>query len=744
MNYRKYIYTFLFIVYSSSFIVLDAQQHKVDSLLNVLKTEKEDTNKVNTLNALSSKLYDLGKYDSSLTCANGSEALADKLGYKKGMVRALVNIGMVYKDQGNYPKALEHYFRGLKMSEELGDEHLQATTLSNIGIVYEEQGDYPKALEYDFKVLKMDEKLGDKDGQASTIGNIGVVYIEQGDYPKALEYYFKALKMDEEMGDKVGTAINTGNIGIVYEQQGDYPKALEYYFKALKMSEELGDKKGIATNTGNIGNASQQQGNYPKALEFYFQALKMDEELGDKSGQSGITGNIGNIYAGQGNYPKALEYDFKALKMSEELGDKYSIASFTGNIARDYTKQKNYKQAKIEFDSTLILSKKIGAKDIIRDDYSGLAMLDSATSNYKAEIDDYRLYILYRDSLINEANTKKSVQAEMNFEFEQKQNAEKAEQDKKDARQRIITWSVLSGLLLVIVFAGFILRSLRITRKQKQLIEAKSKETEEQKKVIEEKNKDILDSITYAKRLQDAILPPLSLIKQYLPESFVLYKPKDIVAGDFYWMERFPLPQGEGQGEVVLIAAADCTGHGVPGAMVSVVCSNALNRTVKEFKITEPGKILDKVRELVWETFEKSEANVQDGMDISLGSINTKTYEAQWSGAHNPLIYLSKGEMKEVPADKQPIGKVDKPLPFSTHRLNLQKGDSLYLFTDGYADQFGGPKGKKFRYKQLSDKLSAISGQSMAEQKNILEETFANWKGSLEQVDDILVIGIRV
>ena len=253
---------------------------------------------------------------------------------------------------------------------------------------------------------------------------------------------------------------------------------------------------------------------------------------------------------------------------------------------------------------------------------------------------------------------------------------------------------------------------------------------------IEEKNKEVLDSITYAKRLQDAILPPLGLLKQYLPESFLLYKPKDIVAGDFYWMESV--------GDNILIAAADCTGHGVPGAMVSVVCSNALNRTVKEFKITEPGKILDKVRELVLETFEKSEDNVQDGMDISLCSINTKTNEAQWSGAFNSLWYIHNGEVNEVPADKQPIGKTDNPIPFNTHTLNLQKGDILYLFTDGYPDQFGGPKGKKFKYKQFQERILAMSRQPLAEQKRILELAFEEWKGNLEQVDDILVIGIRV
>ncbi len=311
----------------------------------------------------------------------------------------------------------------------------------------------------------------------------------------------------------------------------------------------------------------------------------------------------------------------------------------------------------------------------------------------------------------------------------------------KQKKRMIISIGAVIMLLLV---AGFFINSSRARKKSNEILSKKNNEIQEQKALVEEKNKDILDSITYAKRLQDAILPPLSLIKQYLPESFLLYKPKDIVAGDFYWMER--------SGDNILIAAADCTGHGVPGAMVSVVCSNALNRTVKEFKITEPGKILDKVRELVLETFEKSEDNVQDGMDISLASLTPSKggITLSWAGAYNSLWYMENGEMKELTADKQPIGKTDSPKAFTTHTLEIPlmggqrgAGTMLYLFTDGYADQFGGPKGKKFKYKQLQELLLANAGKSMDEQKKILEVTLNEWKGSLEQVDDILVIGIR-
>ena len=274
----------------------------------------------------------------------------------------------------------------------------------------------------------------------------------------------------------------------------------------------------------------------------------------------------------------------------------------------------------------------------------------------------------------------------------------------------------------------------------------------EQKKMVEEKNHEITDSINYAKRIQEAILPPNAFIEEHLPQSFILYKPKDIVAGDFYWMEVIE----QNNSKLILIAAADCTGHGVPGALVSVVCSNALNRAVNEFSLHTPGEILTKTRELVLETFAKSESDVKDGMDISLLAIQYHTEELTkviWSGANNPLWYTSTSgassasatdvELKEIKAHKQAIGKTENPSPFPNHELNLKRGEAVYLITDGFADQFGGEKGKKFKYKSLSDLLVRTQNLSMSQQKNELEKTFTSWKGSLEQVDDVTIIGIR-
>jgi serine phosphatase RsbU (regulator of sigma subunit) len=247
---------------------------------------------------------------------------------------------------------------------------------------------------------------------------------------------------------------------------------------------------------------------------------------------------------------------------------------------------------------------------------------------------------------------------------------------------------------------------------------------------------EIKASISYAKGIQSAILPSPRIVREYLNDSFILYLPKDIVAGDFYWME---VPESE-EGEI-LFAVADCTGHGVPGAMISVVCNNALNRSVREFALRDPGNILNRTREIVQQEFAKSEEVLSDGMDIALCTL--KGNVLQYAGAHNPLLLIRDGKLTEIKANKQPIGRFVHMEPFRTHTVYLQDGDCIYLFSDGFADQFGGPQGKKFKPGAFRDLLCAMSTEAMDRQREMLVQAFLEWKGELEQVDDVCVVGFR-
>lgn len=276
-------------------------------------------------------------------------------------------------------------------------------------------------------------------------------------------------------------------------------------------------------------------------------------------------------------------------------------------------------------------------------------------------------------------------------------------------------------------------RSLEVSSGELNMANSKIRD---QLSVIEEKNKNITDSINYAKRIQQAILPSDEEIRKSLPNAFILYKPKDVVSGDFYWF-------AEREGKI-LIAAVDCTGHGVPGAFMSMIGSALLNEIVNERHITDAGKFLDTLREGIIKAMKQTgaEGESKDGMDIALCVLEKN--KIQFAGANNPVWIVSNGTLREIKGDKQPIGIHAISKSFTSHAAELQKGDCVYIFTDGYADQFGGMLGKKFKYKQLQEILISVCDKPMNQQKQALNDVIEKWKGDLEQVDDILVIGIRI
>ncbi|MEO6883731.1 MAG: tetratricopeptide repeat protein [Bacteroidia bacterium] len=609
--------------------------------------------------------------------------------------------------------------------------------------------EYDTALDYVHEEKILAEKINYQRGLAESYENIGNIYWLEGNYPEALKNYFAALGRAKTIGNKNRIENCYIGIGNIYSLQNNYSKALENYFNALEISKTIQDKHGIGSCYSSIGSIYYYEGNISNALKNYFAALKIDEVIGYKRGVATCHLNIGNSYFFQHNFPEALKNYLTALEISTTIGDKFGMTNCCVCIGDLNTQSKKYTEAKKYIEKAFLISTEIRNNEFIKNSYNSLTILDSATANWKEAYKNHKLFIAYRDSLINEANTKKIIQSQMQFDFDIKTTADSIkntaqimQQELKHTQQikqqKTYTYGGIIGFVLMLIVAGISLRAYTNKRKANTLLEEKNSVIEKQKIVVEEKNKEITSSINYALRIQTAILPPQRIVKNYLRDSFIVYKPKDIVAGDFYWMENVD--------KKILFAACDCTGHGVPGAMVSVVCHNALNRAVREFGLTKPAAILDKTAQLIIENFSKSEDEIKDGMDISLCVLEQTENGAklQWSGANSPLWILKNGELQETKADKQSVGNSETHKPFTNHEFNLEKGDTIYVFSDGFADQFGGQGEKKLTRKRFKELILSIQNKNLEDKGNELNKFISNYRKEIEQTDDILVMGVRV
>tara|TARA_B100000809_G_scaffold132656_1_gene130442 strand:+ start:2820 stop:4985 length:2166 start_codon:yes stop_codon:yes gene_type:complete len=683
--------------------VSDSDKKLLDSCLTYFHQEKQDTSKIKSISTIVETSWDdkvWPKYNLwiyNFTQKKLKENLNQKITKNLSihLASALNNIGYYNSTKGNISLALNYYQRSLSLQEKLNDNEGAATSLNNIGVIFKKQGDIPNALEYYHKSLKIYTRISNKVGQGQTLNNIGNIYQEQDEQDFALEYFHNSLSIYKNLKNRRSQATVLNNIGYSYYKKTNYSKALEYYAKSIVIREELGDNYGIATSCNNIASTYENQSNIDEAKKYYLRSNKIYTAINHKSGLSIASSNIGKLLYKEGKNIQAITYLLSSLSLGQEIGLPSSI-EFSANL---------------------------------------LSQIYEVEGNHKEALKMHKLFTSMKDSLQNESNLNAIIKQHAKYEYETAKSIDDAEHDlllakkqNEKEKQTIISYATALCLILVVIFAIFVINRLKIARSQKLLIEVQ--------------NKEIVDSITYAKRIQEAILPSYEDFKVTFPTSFIYYKPKDIVAGDFYWLEK--------QNDLILFAVADCTGHGVPGAMVSVVCNNALNAAVREHKLIDPGKILDKTLEIVVEQFNKSQttsiSNIRDGMDIALCALNTKTNVIKFAGAYNPLWILRNGsnELEELKATRQSIGKIEKPKSFKTSTTQLNKGDQIYLFSDGYADQFGGEKGKKMMRNRFKELLISIRTESMTNQEKELNFHFEKWKGELEQLDDVCLMGIKI
>lgn len=687
---------------------------------------------------------------------------------------------------GNVDSAFYYYNVSIKHYKKANDDLGVGTIYNNKGVVLEQLHLQDSALKFYDSAIIFYKVEGDLRKLAKTYGNIGNIYIDKGNYPVAQKYFLQSYDCALELQDTLELAYTYFGLGNIANLTKNTAEAENYFMKALEAFEKTDDLYGLSSALFSMGNVYKSQLKIDSAYFMYHRTLATFKKAGYSVALPQCHINLAVLfneyYDSINNFSNSFEnsqaqhliklisdsgldsakyHANQAIKISKEVSKIYTLVygyisyGTTENLINNYTSSLAYADSAnhlIEGGSYVNESKQIA--HLRYSSYKGL-------NNYKEALKWHEVYINLKDSLYNIENAQEMIQQQFQFDYDKKaakdsvvqaeaikvKNAEIAAEQAENAKQKSRNTFLIILAAFFLIMGVIIFQRLRLTQRQKRIIDNQKKEVESQKNQIElqhheleETHREISDSIRYAQRLQGAILPDMDELNKELKDGFVLFKPKDVVSGDFYWMQ--PIDSG------ILIAAADCTGHGVPGAMVSVVCSNALNRSVNEFNLKEPADILNQTRDLVIETFASSSTDVKDGMDIALCKIEYKESGANltFAGANNPLWVLRKDgtEIEEIKGAKQPIGKYENHQPFPQHQVELFSEDSIYIFSDGYADQFGGVKGKKMKVKPFKDFLVKIKKLPMEKKKQELLTIFNQWKGDFEQVDDVTVIGIKI
>lgn len=712
------IYCICLITFLFSIISLSANSDE-DSLLVLLSQTKIDTAIIDIYINLGHSTFntDLKKTENYY-----EEALNISV-KQNDVVRQAIAYGWIaylYYYKGDYKQSLENYYKKLELAIALNDKIGEANVLNNIAQIHSIKGDNEKYLSNLLKAVKIWEEENAQENLIPGLINLGSYYYDEGQLDRALEHVQRARKISLETDNEeyLGVILNT--LGSLFEEFKQYENAAEYYNKALEIRRVKNDVKGIIACLNNIGYLHYKQESYKKAISFYEQTKQLAFENNLESNKAYIYLLIGRANVKMNNTKEATRNLKLSYQSAESIGNKVEMTNAAEELYAAYAKAKNYTEA-YKYQAIFLEMYQESSED---NKTNAIAEMETKYRTAKKEKENDLLKV--------------------------EQQLDKAELDKKSTQQLMML--VVIGLILLVVV--YVLYSLTQKKKTNKLLNVQNAEISLKNDIIEEKNKDITDSINYAQRIQNAILPSTSILQNNF-ESFIYYKPKDIVSGDFYWVKEI--------GNKVFFAVVDCTGHGVPGAFMSIIGYHSLNKIVEDLKLEKSGEILDALNKEVNKSLglkEGKEISIRDGMDISICCIDKNENTLTYSGANNSLYLLRKKQhtlvglevilenestsFYEIKPNKMAIGGGDNQKSYQTHTFNLEKGDTIYLFSDGYADQFGGEKGKKFKYKPFKKMLLSFQEQSMEHQLAFMNKVMIDWMGDIEQLDDICVMGVRV
>lgn len=748
--------------------------------LDLSEKSKDSRGEADALHKIGLSYYYQDAYDSALWYYRKSYKLSEKSGDSLLVAQANLAIGNVYRLQGLNDTAVIYLSKALKLYEAANDQKNIAFCLSTIGDTYLFEGEFSKALEYHTKALDISKQTGDLHREAFCYSSIGNNYHMRGDFKSSIIYHTKSIEAARKVNEENIIAGSMGTIADAHANLFNYPKAIETYLEALDLAEKKKDKHNTAFIYAGMSDIYQRQNDLDKAEQYQRMSIALSKEIGDYSRscdgeltmaailiQKGDTAQARTItedalkVAWENNYPfhlawgyrikgklkeqagdlnGAVSYYRKSLEINEELGDQKETADTKNHLANALFLLGNTDEAITLAESALSLARTIQSPGLAHEAARILCNAYERKGDYKTAFGYSQLARQLSDSLNNAENTKRQTEIFLQHRFDKEKEEARIERAKSDAfqearyqQQRLILTIAVVGLILLAGLVFLIFRGYRQKQKANEIIS-------EQKKMVEEVNREITDSINYAKNIQEAMLPAPELIKTIFSEYFISFRPRDIVSGDFYWVGQ--------QGSRRYFAVADCTGHGVPGGFMSMLGLTLLTEILEVRNILSPEAMLNEMRTQVVQSLNKErkagESFKRDGMDIALCCIDTEQRKLWFSGANNGIYIIRKSQLIEIDADKQPIGAHEKEKPFTLKSFDIENGDLIVAYSDGFPDQFGGEKGKKLMYTRFRNIILETASLDNSQREQFLSDKFDQWKLNYAQIDDVCVMGVRV
>lgn len=655
--------------------------------------------------------------------------------------------------------------KAYSLAQKTGSTYLIAATSFFKGSMLNYYDKYDSAVYYLEEAIKEFAEIQDTFYLAASWGELGNMFCYRAIYDECLDCFLKSLRYTEELGNKVYIGVTLNNIGGVYYLLEDYEKALEFYEESFTVYNEIKSEYGIALSSNNIGSVYLE---YYDDLDSAYKYLKIaesySEEIGFTEQLAETSANLARLFGLSDEFDLAKEYYNKSIQLNKQIQNRRGLAQSYVSFASLYFGEGLYVRAKEYLDSCIVVSHEIGALEFESQAYKWMYKSDSALNNFEGAFLNLMKYKNLNDSIAKSETQQNiaSLQSEFDVERQEKENQilieKQAKQDLIIQRQKLYNIFITIALGL---FLGLLIMLFSILRQRKRhfemlfsknqeimqqkeeiltqndVLNQRNKEIENQRTVLEKYQIDTQGSINYAKRIQTAILPEISELKQTFSDAMLINMPKDIISGDFLFFKKFEKKS--------ILAVADCTGHGVPGALMSILNMTLLKEVLRDDVQLTAAETLNKVRNLVKNVLKQSsdQRTIQDGMDIAMVMYDEEKQEINFAGAYRPLYHFRDNNLTELKADKQPIAAYIKEKPFTDNYLEIKNNDTIYIFSDGFYDQISMDLSKKFGIKQFRELISENQVLPLTDQKIILIENWKNWKQNARQTDDIIILAVK-